>query len=180
MKIWTMSTRLVLFAFVVFTVVPVSAQSPRASVRGLVVDPTGAAIPQVSLQITNEATGELRTSVTGGDGRFAVTTLPPGTYKIDVEQPGYKKYVSQTELQINQEFWLEIRLELGNLSEEVVVTTPVVPLDKESAALGTVIDARQLAGLLSTAGTFWSFHFSSQAPLLRRRARPARFAATSP
>ena len=129
------------------TLTALPAQSHRASVRGVAVDPTGAAVPQVSFRITNEATGELRTGVTGADGRFAVTMLPPGAYRIEVEQPGYKKYVSRTELQINQEFWLDVPLELGNVTEQIVVTTPLVPLDKESAALGTVIDGRQLAGL---------------------------------
>jgi hypothetical protein len=142
-----MLKQIFLFVIILVTALPTMAQSHRASVRGVVLDPTAAPVPQVSLQITNEATGESRSAVTGADGRFAVATLPPGAYRIDVEQPGYKKYVSRLELQINQELWLNLPLALGNVSEEVLVTAPSVPLEKESAALGTVIDSRQVAGL---------------------------------
>src|SRR6266498_4479437 len=103
-----MLKQIVLFVIILVTALPTMAQSHRASVRGVVLDPTAAPVPQVSLQITNEATGESRSAVTGGDGRFAVAMLPPGAYRIDVEQPGYKKYVSRVELQINQELWLSV------------------------------------------------------------------------
>ena len=134
-------------SIILLSLVPAIAQSHRASVRGVVVDPTGAPVPQVTLRITNEATGESRTGLAGADGRFALTTFPPGAYRIEVEQPGYKTHITRTELQVNQELWLDLELELGDTSEEVLVTAPLVPVDKESAALRTVIDNRQLAGL---------------------------------
>src|SRR5262245_52207609 len=102
-----------LFNVILLTALSVGAQSHRASVRGVVLDPSAAPIPQVTLQIANEATGESRTAVTGPDGRFVIALLPPGTYRIDIEQQGYKKYVSRVELQINQELWLDVSLALG-------------------------------------------------------------------
>src|SRR2546422_550873 len=104
---------------VLLTTATVSAQSHHASVRGVVLDPSSAPIPQVTLQIANEATGESRTTVTGADGRFVIALLPAGTYRIDIEQPGYKRYVSRLALQINQELWLDVPLALGNVSDEV-------------------------------------------------------------
>jgi len=126
---------------------PIAAQSHLASVRGVVLDPSGAPIPQVTLRIRNDATGEIKTAVTAADGRFAVATLSPGAYAIEIEQTGYKKYVSRTELRVGQDLWLEAALTLGSVSEEVAVTAPAVPLEQESAALGAVIDGRQVAGL---------------------------------
>jgi hypothetical protein len=116
-------------------------------VRGVVLDPAGATVPNVALRITNESTGDMRTAAAEADGRFAVVALPPGPYRIEVERTSYKKYVSRTDLQVNQELWLEVRLELGSVTEEVVVIAPVVPLEQESPALGTVIDSRQVASL---------------------------------
>ena len=144
-----MSIRIFLLGvvFLFLAAIPAMAQSHRASVRGIVVDPTGAPVRQVTLRITSETTGESRAAVTGADGRFAAALLPPGAYRIEVELAGYKKYVSRTELQINQELWLHVPLALGEVTEEIVVTAPLVPLETESAALGAVIDGRQLAGL---------------------------------
>ncbi|MCH8269202.1 MAG: carboxypeptidase regulatory-like domain-containing protein, partial [Acidobacteria bacterium] len=142
-----MSKRIFSLAVIFLAAIPAMAQSHRASVRGVVVDPTGAPVHQVTLRITSETTGESRATVTRADGRFAVAMLPPGAYRIEVELAGYKKYVSRTELQINQELWLHVPLALGEVTEEIVVTAPLVPLETESAALGTVIDGRQLAGL---------------------------------
>jgi hypothetical protein len=141
----------IVFATVLATIllaaVSAPAQTHRATIRGVVADPSGAPVPQVGVRVTREATGETRTAVTDSDGRFSVATLPPGGYRIEVERLGFKKYVSRTELQINQELWLPVSLELGDVTEEVIVTAPEVPLETESAALGAVIDARQVAGL---------------------------------
>ena len=141
------SKRICSLVVVLLVTATASAQSHRASVRGVVLDPSAAPIPHVTLQIANEETGESRSAVTGADGHFVIALLPPGAYRIDVEQQGYKKYVSRLELQINQELWLDVPLALGSVSEEVLVTAPSVPLEKESAALGTVIDSRQVANL---------------------------------
>src|SRR5438093_3677924 len=147
MNIVDVSKRFCSLVVVLLIAGTVSAQSHRASVRGVVLDPSAAPIPQVTLQIRNEATGESRTAIAGAEGRFAITMLPPGAYRIEVQQQGYKKYISRLDLQINQELWLDVPLTLGNVSEEIQVTAPSVPLEKESAALGTVIDSRQVASL---------------------------------
>ena len=144
---------------------PAVSQSPRASVRGVVLDPSGASVPQVTLRITNEATGNGRTAVAGADGRFAVVSLPPGGYRIEVQQPSYKKYLSRTGLQVNQELWLEVRLELGSVTEEVVVTAPVVPIENETPALRTVIDGRQLTSLPLDGRNFLAFKASYWLPV---------------
>jgi len=123
------------------------AQSDRASVRGLVVDPTGAAIPNAQLQIRNEAMGITRSTSTDSEGGFTFVTLLPGSYEVEAVGSGYRTYVATTELQVNQALWLEINLELGNITEEIRVSAPLVPIDRESAALGTVIDSAQISGL---------------------------------
>ena len=126
---------------------PALAQSYRASIRGIVVDPSGAAVPETRLEITNEATGDTRIATTGPDGRFAISTLLPGDILLEAEQDGYARYVSRTRLRVRQELWLNVTLSLGNVSEEIIVTAPAVVIDQESAALGTVIDDRQITGL---------------------------------
>ena len=88
-----MSRRILPLAAILLTALPALAQSHRASVRGVVADPTGAPVQQVAVRVTSETTGESRAAVTEADGRFAVPMLPPGDYRIEVERPGFKKYV---------------------------------------------------------------------------------------
>ena len=137
----------VLLAVLLLVHIPASAQSDRSSVRGLVLDPSGAAVPGVGLEITNDATGITRSATTRSDGGFTFPSLAPGSYVVEAELPGYRTYVSTPNLQVNQALWLEINLELGNISEQVQVTAPLVPIDKQSATLTTVIDSQQIAGL---------------------------------
>ena len=62
-----MSKRIVSLAVIFLAALPALAQSHRASVRGVVVDPTGAPVHQVAVRITSETTGELRAAVTEAD-----------------------------------------------------------------------------------------------------------------
>lgn len=141
------STMGVFLAAIVFAAVSAPAQSHQATIRGIVLDPSGAPVAQVGVRVLREVTGESRTAVTEADGRFSVAALPPGGYQIEIERQGFKKHVARTELQIHQEMWLPVLLELGDVTEEVIVTAPQVPLEPASASLGAVIDGRQVAGL---------------------------------
>jgi hypothetical protein len=127
--------------------VPAAAQTHRGSIRGVVLDPSGAAVPQARVLVVNEATGDSRSHTAGDEGRFAVAELPAGVYRIEIEQAGHKKSVVQIALEVGQELWVDVPLELGNVTEEVRVAAEALALERESAALGTRIDARQLSGL---------------------------------
>ena len=136
--------------FVLFGLVGPSlvAQSHLATLRGALVDSAGAPIPATTVRVVNESTGEERASTTGStDGRFTVSALPPGDYRVEVDKPGFAKHTSRVELQVNQERWLDIALTVGPVAERLDVSTSFEPLQRESAALGTVIESRQIAGL---------------------------------
>ncbi len=126
---------------------PVLAQEHRAAIRGTVVDPALAPLTDVEVTITNEATNQVRRTRSDERGRFGVAQLPPGVYRIDVRHPGYGPYVARASLAINQEFWLHVPLQLGELVQAVDVTAPFIPIDRDSPALHTFIDTRQLIGL---------------------------------
>jgi hypothetical protein len=111
------------------------------------VDATGAPVPSTTVRVINEATGEERTSTTSSsDGKFTVTSLPPGPYRVEVEKPGFTKRTTRLELQVNQERWLDLELAVGQVAERLDVSTNE-PVQRESAALGTVIEGRQISGL---------------------------------
>ncbi len=136
-----------LTAVLAFGAAPLLAQEHRAAIRGTIVDPALAPLADVQVTITSEATNQVRTTRSDEHGRFGVPELPPGIYRIDVRHPGYGPYVARASLAINQEFWLHVPLQLGALVQAVDVTAPFLPIDRDSPALHTFIDTRQLIGL---------------------------------
>ncbi len=131
---------------ILFAAIPAGAQS-LGTVRGLVLDPDGAPIPGAALRLTNESTGGERSVEGAATGAFAFSTLPPGTYRLDIEQSGYAPYAARLELRVGQELWIDVALSIGPVQDAIEVTASAVPVDRQSAALGTVIDTAQLEGL---------------------------------
>ena len=123
------------------------AQTHLGMIRGTVLDPSGAAVSRATYRLVSEDTTVIRTGSSGSDGRYVVAQLEPGSYRLEVEVPGYKLSVSQASLAVDQRLRLDVRLELGTLSEQVVVTAPEPTLDRISAGLGTVLDNQQVQTL---------------------------------
>src|SRR3954447_6176532 len=62
------------------------------TILGTVNDETGAVVPKVTVTVTNEKTGISRTASTNEEGSYQVPALLPGTYRVEVETSGFKKY----------------------------------------------------------------------------------------
>jgi hypothetical protein len=138
-----------LFAWILLALAaaPAAGQTHRASIRGVVLDPTGAPVAGAVTKAVQEETNDHRTVTSGEEGRIALAQLPPGRYRVEIEKAGFKRYVQVVTLQVNQALWLEVRLQLGAPAESVDVVAPFVSIRNDSAALGTVIDQQQVAGL---------------------------------
>src|ERR1700761_1485365 len=65
------------------------AQSPTGTIRGTVVDPTGAAVPGASINLTNLATSQIQSAKTDNAGRYILNFVPPGTYSETVTAAGF-------------------------------------------------------------------------------------------
>src|SRR5881628_2981287 len=70
-----------------------TAQEFRGTIIGRVTDPDGAPIPGASITVANEATGVGWQTVTESDGVYAARFLVPGTYRVQVEMPGFSRFV---------------------------------------------------------------------------------------
>ena len=125
----------------------IAAQTHRASVRGTVYDPRQAAIPGASISVTRLETGEVRNVTTSRDGEYAITSLPAGAYEIKVDATGFKSHGQKLELLVNQELRLDVDLRVGGPAIEDEVLSDRVPLKRDSASLGTVIENSQITGL---------------------------------
>ena len=84
-----MTNRLAVVSLVlVATAAVAGAQTLRGTVRGVVVDPSGAPVPGVRLTLETPATGEAREATTGPEGRFAAPSLAPGRHRLLVALGG--------------------------------------------------------------------------------------------
>ena len=138
---------LALIVSLIFLSLPARAQSLRGSVSGLVTDPSMAPVSGVRITLVHQETNKTRTAVSDTQGEFVISSLPLGSYRLEAEGAGYKKHVQNLVLQVNQDLRIEVALHLGSLKETVVVTGTPALLKTESAALGTVIENRQIRGL---------------------------------
>jgi hypothetical protein len=127
--------------------VSANAQTHRGSIRGTLTDSTRTPLASAPIKLVQTDTNESRVAKSGDNGEYAISALPPGSYRIEVEQTGYKKYSRLVTLQVNQVLRLEITLEVGSINEELFVTAPETTLRKDSQSIGTVIENRQITGL---------------------------------
>ena len=101
---------------------PSAAQEFRATLSGRVVDAQGAAVPAVKIVITQMETGAKSETLTGNDGLYTMPYLAPGSYQIAAEARGFKRYIREgINLSTNERLALEIVLEVGALTESVMV-----------------------------------------------------------
>jgi hypothetical protein len=123
-------------------------QGVQASLSGRVLDSSGAAVPNVSVQVRNTGTNQLTPVVADGAGIYNAPVLQPGTYTITVEAPGFKKFVREgLSLSIAQALAVDITLEVGGVTETVTVSGEAALIETTKADRGTVIDQERVREL---------------------------------
>src|SRR5580692_11276981 len=139
-----------LLCLLLTTAVPhMMAQSAGTSaLAGTITDPSGAAVPNVTVIITNNDTGQSRTTTTGADGTYKFTLLPPGSYKAAFSASGFKtSQVAAITLKATETPELNRTLEVGAASEQITVEAAAETLQTQSSTLGTTVTSQQVTGL---------------------------------
>jgi hypothetical protein len=127
---------------------PGFAQSDSSSISGEVTDAGGGAVAGAKVTLRNSATGAQRTSRTDAGGRYQMTLLPPGLYQATAEAPGFRTFIDDgVRLQVALPALLNMRLEVGQVTESVQVTGTASLLNTESASQGTVITEEKIVFL---------------------------------
>ena len=134
-------------ALAVFAAAPAVAQPDRGTIRGLITDASGAPVAEAQITMVEVTTNSSRAAQSDGNGRFVVSLLPPGTYRLRVEAPGHRTHVADVRLGVHQQLRADVELELGPVASEVFVAAPLAPVRHETAAIGTIIDERQVRDL---------------------------------
>src|SRR3984957_6931695 len=117
------------------------AQTFQGTLRGRVVDPNGAVTASAKITLTDEGTQTARGTVTNADGDYTFASLTPATYTVTVEAAGFKKLEQKgVSVATQAAVTLDLQLELGQVSEEVTVTSEAPPLQTADAATGPPIN----------------------------------------
>lgn len=121
------------------------AQAGTGAITGSVTDSSGAAVPGASIVASNEATGFKRVSVATPEGEFSLIGLMPGEYSVTVEMQGFKKSTTRDlKLEVDQRVRLEVKLEVGNVSEVVEIVGQSALLNTEQSSTGAVVDRQKI------------------------------------
>src|SRR5579864_3201133 len=140
-----MQTRLVL-AVLLLSGLSLLGQT-LGEISGTVVDPSGAGVPNSVVTLTHTTTNAVRTEQTNEQGLYTFPSVPPGTYNVKVEHPGFKTTTSNVEVQVQQSVRLDLTLQVGQVSESVEVSATAALLQAENATVGTVVETKSIVEL---------------------------------
>src|SRR5438552_2401426 len=123
------------------------AQTDTARLTGTVSDANGAVVPGATLTVTNLGTGKTIDVQTGPEGTYSIPALPPGSYKVDVKQTGFKTVTQQITLQTQQVGALDVKLEVGQVNENLTVTSDLPLVESASSNISDVVEGAQITKL---------------------------------
>lgn len=116
--------------------IPTSAhgQVLYGSIVGAVEDPTGAVVPNASVTVTNTETNASRETKTDHQGRYTFVSVLPGTYKLAITAPGFRSLTrTGVGVTINTVTRVDLHLEVGQVSEQVTVSSTAATLQADRA-----------------------------------------------
>ncbi len=134
-----------LFALMVWSS---QAQDTRGMISGTVTDPGGAIVPGATVTVTNTGTNVSTPLTTNASGYYEAPLLPGGQYQVTVEAPGFKKVVrSSLTLKMSDKIDIDIKLEVGALTESVTITAESPILDTSSVNTGKALTTAEIMDL---------------------------------
>ena len=124
-----------------------NAQALYGSITGTITDATGAVVPNMTVVITNESTGEARTTTSSEQGDYSFKNVLPGPYSVSVNQNGnFAKFLRKgIQVDTNRTVRVDVALQLGSVSQEVTVNSAPPLLQTETAEVNHQISETQLS-----------------------------------
>lgn len=143
MKKWTG-----IFAALAMMVGLAYGQTVGASIQGTISDATGAVLPGAQITIRNSGTGAAAEMLSDERGRYLVPLLQPGEYEVQVSMSGFTTASRRgIRLTVGQNAILDIKLEVGQVTQNVEVVADANPVNLTSAALTGLVNDKQIRDL---------------------------------
>jgi hypothetical protein len=137
------------------------AQTVTGDLVGTVLDPAGAAVPNIMVAATNAATGIRTTSISNGSGEYRIGNLPPGNYDVTVNAQGFAPAsLRNVGVRLNQTVTANINLQVGAVSTTVEVSEAAAVIDTSTAQIENTFSAKQSEDLPTTSTGFGVLNLS--------------------
>jgi carboxypeptidase family protein len=125
-----------------------TAQGTTASMLGSVTDKLDKSVPGAQVIARNTQTNLTRETSTNEQGEYRMDFLPTGTYQLQVTAPGFKKATHEDiVLQLNAEARVDVKLEIGNVTQTVTVTSEVPLVNTSNAEIGRTVENTEIVNL---------------------------------
>jgi Carboxypeptidase regulatory-like domain/TonB-dependent Receptor Plug Domain len=150
---------LAVLAFVLATSTFVQAQTTSASVSGLVQDAQGGVLPGVTVTLTSRTQGNTQTATTDDAGRFVFAIVRPDSYTLQVTLQGFKT-LERTNYVVSANDRLStgtLTLEVGQMSEEVTVSSRVTELQSTSGERSFTLESQALTNIANNGRALFNF-----------------------
>ena len=119
-----------------------------AQISGSIIDSTGAAVAGAKVTATQNATQQVRTTLSGSDGAYVLPNLPVGPYQFEVQATGFNTYLQTgIHLEVSNDITLNVTLRVGEMKQQVEVTANASMVETQSTAVQQVIDQRNVVDL---------------------------------
>jgi hypothetical protein len=123
-------------------------QAVNGTISGTVTDPSGAAIANATVQVTNTATQVVRTVTTNAQGRYSLPELIVGNYDVRVSATGFQNSVqANVPLTVGAERVVDISMKIGEAQQTVTVEAQAAQVDTASSAVSTLVETKQVQDL---------------------------------
>ncbi len=120
----------------------------RSSILGAITDESGAAIPGAAITVVNTGTQRNWTVTSGDGGNFEVPALEIGSYEVSAEARGFRRItVRAVTLEVDQRARVDIKLLVGEVTQQISVDAQALSLQTDDATLSTVIDSAKIREL---------------------------------
>jgi hypothetical protein len=124
-------------------------QAESGTITGTVTDSSNAVVPGATVTVVATSTGLTRTATTAAAGEYAITNLPPTTYTLTIERPGFQKYSRQVVVDVGSRLDVSAQLSVTGTSTtvEVSASSETAVVNTETQTLSQVITSSQITDL---------------------------------
>lgn len=119
------------------------------SLQGTVTDPSGAAVAEAKVTATDLSSSVSHSTTTEKNGAYSLTQLPPSNYKVEIVKDGFRTYVqAKVSILVATPTLLDAKLELGAVSQQVVVESTAAPtINTQDATVGNTFNEQDVKEL---------------------------------